>query len=252
MPTRRPRSLCRALLPALALLLACAPLASAQAVPLPADSRTLPLGAPAAAERTTPIGSGEDSSIIEIVRTLGSLTLVVGLIGALAFAAKWFAKKQGGLAGQLGAGGRAPSGVAQILARYPMSRGQTLVLMHIGSRVLVTFHATGGKAGPTMTPLCEITDPEEVADLLLKTREEEAAETQARFREAVESAEAAFDESTALKPKPSPFRRVQTSPAGDRVELLSTSAPTSSSPDALDAVSRLRARLSTLGEGVTA
>ncbi len=250
MTARSPSTRRRVLVPAFVIALGCS-FAGGQTGPLPADPRTLPLGAPSpTAERPAAIGANEDATGMDIVRTLGSLALVVGLIGALAFGARWAAKKQGGLAGQLGAGGRAPSGVAQVLARYPMSRGQTLVLFHIGSRVLVTFHATGGKAGPTMTPLCEITDPEEVADLLLKTREEEARETQARFREAVESAEAAFDRASP-RPGPSPFRRVQTSPGGDRVELLSTQGPPASASPG-DAVSRLRARLSTLGEGVTA
>lgn len=251
MTVRPPSTRCRALVPAFAVALGCS-LAYGQIGAVSSDARTLPLGAPSpAVQRSAPIGTNDDATGVDIVRTLGSLALVVGLIGALALGARWAAKKQGGLAGQLGAGGRAPSGVAQVLARYPMSRGQTLVLFHIGSRVLVTFHATGGKAGPTMTPLCEITDPEEVADLLLKTREEEAAETQARFREAVESAEAAFDRASP-KPGASPFRRVQTSPSGDRVELLTTPAAPPAPHSPSDAVSRLRARLSTLGEGVTA
>lgn len=57
-------------------------------------------------------------------------------------------------------GGKAPSGVAAVLARYPVARGQQVVLLEVGRRVLVV-HQTAS----TMKTLSEITDIEELADL---------------------------------------------------------------------------------------
>jgi len=217
-------------------------LAVSAAVGQRSDTGSLPLGQPteslSAAEGAPEPGSGD----LGVVQTVGSLGLVVALIVGVAAGAKWLAKKQGGLAAQLGAGGRAPSGVAEVLARYPLARGQSIVLMRIGQRVLVTFHATGGKNGPTMTRLSEIVDPEEIADLLVKTREAEAEDAQNRFSEAIAAAESRHVDVPARAP--SEFRSVQTSPEGDRVELLSVDRSSESGPDA---VTRLRERLAGLG-----
>jgi len=206
-----------------------------------------PVGEPAPA---SPAAEPEDGPGLGVLRTAGSLGVVLVLIGGFAAGSRWLAKRHGGIASQLGAGGRAPSGVAEVLARYPMGRGQSVVLLHIGRRVMVAFHATGGKNGPTMTPLSEVTDPEEVADLLMRTREPEAEAAQSRFAEAIAEAEsrhAAFEP----KPRPSAFRTVQTSAEGDRAELLSVSGDVGTLPerDGLDAVARLRERLSGLGVG---
>ncbi|MEM7622450.1 MAG: hypothetical protein AAF235_04530 [Planctomycetota bacterium] len=231
--------------------------ASPAAIPLGVASESQPLF-----ETQTP---AEEAPGLGIAQTVGSLGLVVALIVLAGAGAKWLAKRQGGLAAQLGAGGRAPSGVAEIVARYPIARGQTVVLMRIGARVLVTFHATGGKNGPTMTRLCEIDDPEEIADLLVKTREAEAEQAQARFSEAIAQAESRHDAVRTDRPRPSAFRTVHTSAEGDRLELTNmnpaaassgTNSATNTAASAhqntgIDAVARLRERLAGLGVGPT-
>jgi hypothetical protein len=247
-PTRRLRAAVAG-----ALLVVAAGSAGAQAVP---DRGALPLGAPEVEARPI-MPTGEDpgtASDLGTWQTVGALAVVVGLIVALGIAARWTARRQGGLSGQFGAGGRAPSGVAEVLARYPVARGQTLVLLHVGRRVIVAFHTVSRRGGAAMTPISEVTDPEEVADLLLRTREADAESADASFREAVASAEAAYTEPA---PMPTGSRRVQVSPAGDRVELLghvrsdmnTHTTPATPGESALDAVARLRARLRAVSGG---
>ncbi|MEY2794972.1 MAG: hypothetical protein RIR10_688, partial [Planctomycetota bacterium] len=62
--------------------------------------------------------------------------------------------------GQLGPGKR-PSGVVEILARYPVARGQQVVLLKVGRRVLVVHQ--GAQA---MQTLSEFSEADDVADLI--------------------------------------------------------------------------------------
>ncbi|HAW95818.1 MAG TPA: hypothetical protein DCX60_06040, partial [Phycisphaerales bacterium] len=55
---------------------------------------------------------------------------------------------------------RAPEGVASIMARYPVARGEHVVLLEVGRRILVVHQASG-----SMTTLSELTDRDEVADM---------------------------------------------------------------------------------------
>ena len=238
-------------------LLALPALAALPAVPV----TQRPLGEPGASRllgepvEADPIGDAEADPGLGLTQTVGSLAIVIGLIVAASAGARWLARKHGGLASQMGAGGKAPSGVAEVLARYPLARGQTVVLLRVGQRVLVTFHGVGGKNGPTMSLLSEVTDPEEVADLLVKTREREAEEAQHRFSAAIAEADARHAEARAAHdptPRPPAFRTVQTSAQGDRVELLGARpAEPNGFTDrtGLDAVARLRERLAAAGGG---
>lgn len=112
-----------------------------------------------------------------IARTVGAVGLVVALI-LLAKVLLGRAARMGGtgLRGQLGAGGRAPSGIVQILGRYPVSRGHTLVLMKLDRRVLLLSQTAGG-----FSTLSEITDADDVASILSKSRDEEGESLTARF-----------------------------------------------------------------------
>lgn len=136
-----------------------------------AGTETRALGAPA--EHSGPgapeAGNGGGSTI---PATLAVLALILGL----GLAWRQIARR-GGLLGALGAGGRAPAGVVEVLARYPVGRGQTLVLIKLDRRILVASHS-----GTGLRTLCDITDPDEVASLLVKTRDDESASLDARFR----------------------------------------------------------------------
>ena len=111
--------------------------------------------------------------------SLGPLALVVTLIVLLAALARRFARGRGGLVMAMGAGGRAPSGVVEVLARYPTGRGSSIVLMRVDRRVLVLHQASTRRDGTRMSVLSELSNPEDVASMLVKTRDE-AGESIAR------------------------------------------------------------------------
>lgn len=119
-----------------------------------------------------------------LIRTAGALALVI----ALAIGARAVARRIGlmtpGIIGSLGPGGRAPSGLLEVLGRYPVARGQTLVLLRLDRRVLLVSQGTGGFA-----PLCEITDPDDVASILVKARDDDGESQAARFNELLRQVE---------------------------------------------------------------
>jgi flagellar biogenesis protein FliO len=121
-----------------------------------------------------------------LMGTFVPLVVVVGLIAACAWGFRQIAKRGGGLAGAMGAGGRSPSGILFVLGRYPISRGMTLVLLQIDRRVLVVTQT----ARPTgMSTLCEITEPSEVASILSKARDGQGESITAKFQGLVRAAE---------------------------------------------------------------
>lgn len=122
-----------------------------------------PLGKPRRAADTPgqPIGATSDrteafdSQRSELVRVGLALGAVVGLMVVLRIAVRRFG-------GPLSGGGR-PSGVLEVLGRYPMARGQQLVLLKLVGRVVLLHQTRNG-----MAALSEITDPDEVAALLAR------------------------------------------------------------------------------------
>lgn len=111
-----------------------------------------------------------------VLRTIGSLAFVIAII----FGLRWFLTRTsritGGLRSQLGAGGRAPAGILQILARYPIARGQTLVLLKLDRRVLLLNQTPEG-----FKTLSEVVDVDEVASILRACRDEEGISMASRF-----------------------------------------------------------------------
>lgn len=109
------------------------------------------------------------------VRTGLALGAVLGLMLVLR-ALMVRASRRSGLIGELGAGGRAPSGVLSVLGRYPVARGHSLVLLQLDTRVLLLEQSSDG-----FRTLTEVTEADEVASILMKTRDEEGASQAARF-----------------------------------------------------------------------
>lgn len=149
-----------------------------------------PLGAPSANSlplpgkpASTTGGSQSPTTLAGAVRTVLSLAGVLAIIVALAYGLKRIARGSDGLMSQLGAGGKAPSGVLSILGRYPVARGTTLVLLKADRRVLLLCQSSGKgiTAGCTMQTLTEFTDPEDVASILLKTRDDDEDSLAQRF-----------------------------------------------------------------------
>ena len=117
-------------------------------------------------------------------RTIGAVFAVLALILISALALRALARRRGGIISALGMGGRAPPGVLEVLGRYPVGRGHMLVLLKLDQRVLLLSQSSGGRlgAGAGFRTLCEITDPEEVASVLVKTRDDAGDSMASRFR----------------------------------------------------------------------
>ncbi|MCB9848445.1 MAG: flagellar biosynthetic protein FliO [Phycisphaeraceae bacterium] len=144
------------------------------------DDASKPLGAnpsragsgDSSAEHPTTSGGGWG------LRTALALAAVLGLIVLCKAAFVFLARRGGGsIAAQLGASGRAPSGLLSVLARYPVAKGTTLVLLRLDRRVLLLSQTSQG-----FTTLTEIDDPEEVATLIMRAEDEEGASMTRRFR----------------------------------------------------------------------
>lgn len=157
------------------------------------ESRPLGPAARPAAESVRPSATSAGGWL----RVTVALGAVIALIYALRFVLKRAAMRTGGLAAQLGAGGRAPSGVLEVLGRFPVARGQTLVLLRMDRRILLISQTAGG-----MSTLAEITDPEEIASLITRTRDDEGASAAARFNAILRGLESDPDTALALAPAP--------------------------------------------------
>jgi hypothetical protein len=230
---------------------------TAVSVPPPVSSvrESRPIGpartSDAGAEAPAPPAAGGS-----FLRTMLALAGVIALIGICGVATRAVARGRGGLAGAFGPGGRAPSGVISVLGRYPVSRGQKLVLLHLDRRILLVSQSSGGRlgAGGGMATLCEISDPEEVASILVKSRDAESDSISERFRSMLGAVDRAFRPGQEAVPEEFPRRRLSGS-GGDRAELWNDSA-LSASPEAFpikqpgppehDAVGSLRRRLASL------
>lgn len=141
---------------------------------LPATER-LPLGQ-AASSGAAEGRAGASSGLRAIAQTGGALAAVIGLILGLRFVMVKLSGATGGLRAQLGAAGKAPSGVLFVLGRYPVSRGMSLVLLQLDQRVLLLSQTSAG-----FHTLAEIGDPSEVASILQKVRDENGESLGAKF-----------------------------------------------------------------------
>lgn len=226
----------------------------------PSGNGSMPIGRPA--QRSGLIGSSDvdaDAPTIDKgwIQTVVALSGVILLILGLGQIYKRLAKSQGGLAGQFGAGGTAPSGIIEVLGRYTISRGMTLVVIKFDRKVLLVSHASSSKGkagrGSTMQTLCELDNPEDVASVLLKARDAAGDSIAKTFQQTLQDAGDFTDEQLHdidlgyAEVNPVRFPTPRTNPArtisndeGDRAELWS------SSQDGAVAAGILRKRLSSM------
>ncbi len=226
-------------------------LAATPCVAAPVDLVPRPLGAPATprgALAGESDGSGAGGSFLAhpAIRTGGALAIVLSAIFAAAALVRKTARiraSSDNLAAALGAGGPSPSGLLEILGRYPVSRGVSLVLLRIDRRVLLLSqsHAIGlrGKGHAAFTTLCEVTDAESVASILVKAQDAEQASVSARFSKLLRQHDASH---APVEPSESQFERPQrrvafaadtTAESSVRAETLDRSELWDDSPQSL-------------------
>lgn len=144
-----------------------APVASSSTDPVaPVGPATTPARSLAASlPRETETATGDFGSLAEGARERGFFGEILPTAAALGgtllviVLTRSVIKRFGG---QLGPGKR-PSGVVEILARYPVARGQQVVLLKVGRRVLVVHQ--GAQA---MQTLSEFSEADDVADLITR------------------------------------------------------------------------------------
>jgi flagellar biogenesis protein FliO len=221
-------------------------LARPEAAPPVHDRESKPLGSaterrPLGATPDTAVKSGE--SLVWWLRTALALAVVLTLIGALKIMYTRLARRGGTLAASLGAAGRAPSGVLEVLGRYPISRGHSLVLLRCDRRVLLLGQSAAG-----FRTLAEMSDTDDVASILTKTRDEEGTSMSQRFAQVIKDLER--DPATIADERitgPTPI--VRAAAPRDAAVTPAASSPRMTPEAPMDAASRLRARL---GMGVKA
>lgn len=203
---------------------------SAEADPLGQTSReSRPLGLPRASDRAVPRTSGENAGGTRLVagerglldhaavRTGGSLAIVLTLIFGLARMARRL-----NAVGLIGARSSAPAGILEILGRYPVGRGQWLVLLRLDTRVLLLsqsspgFRLRGGGGSGGMVTLATIEQPEDVASILTKVQSAADAGGSIRFGEVLGDHDRRHADSAGVVEVGRAVRRGR---GGDRAEL---------------------------------
>lgn len=216
----------------------------------PQERESLPLG-PSSASTAQPdsdatLNQQAPAASIGFSKTLGALIVVVGLAYISALLWKKAARSRGTLIAALGPAGRSPSGIVEVLARYPVSRSQRLVLLRVGPRVLLLCQSSGLKAaGAGLATLTEFTNPDEIASILHSVRQTTGTSNEAAFRETLRE----VDQSMPTQPDHAVLR--STTPDGDTIEwrderiVIPTQRP--ATPDLTDpAIGRLRDRLAAM------
>ena len=134
---------------------------------------TSPLGVPPlppTALGAEPVGNSTGSKLItnsgatvqpqglDYARGLAALGIVLGLI----FVLRWFGRRI-----FPATTGRSRNRAVEVISRSPLSPKQQVMLLRVGQRLIVV-----GDSGSQMSPLCQITDPDEVAALVGQLRDE--------------------------------------------------------------------------------
>jgi flagellar biosynthetic protein FliO len=100
-------------------------------------------------------------------RVLAALGIVIALILVLRWFGKYFFPT---------APSRGSSRAVEVISRSPLSPKQQIVLIRVGRRLVVV-----GDSGSQMNPLCEISDPDEIAALVGQLRDEKTSPTTRAF-----------------------------------------------------------------------
>jgi flagellar biogenesis protein FliO len=181
-PQHRAGSTCIALMSICAVLItATAGTAGIEDEPLKSTGQTTAaVSGPSATSATNPM---------DIQRVLMALALVLGAIFLLRWIGQRLLLKNGTLRGNKS---------IHVVSRSVISPKQQVIMLRVGKRLIVV-----GDSGGQLNPLCEISDPDEVASLIGESHKE-LAETGKSFGAMFRRAEEPFTESTDAPPEEAP------------------------------------------------
>lgn len=148
-----------------------------------ADPERLPLGVPAAAGTSGPSGpqAGATSLVPDSSDLAPTLIALAGVVGLIALLAAGLRLARGGRGASIDTS-RAPSGILEVLGRYPISGGATLLLLRAHRRILLISQSRASRlGGSTLTTLAEFDGPEDVAAVLAQSRDARDESISARF-----------------------------------------------------------------------
>jgi flagellar biogenesis protein FliO len=165
--------------------------------PIPPTKRAAPAGRPLGKPSSTQdpaaaaAGSSGDRSLASGTEGGSALmdqviptALALGGTLAMIFVTRSLLKRFGNRLG----GGKRPSGVVEVMARYPFARGHHIVLIKVGRRIIVTHQSAQG-----ITTLSEFTSHAEVADLMARCEAGARGTEQFTFDSLLRSSEREFD-----------------------------------------------------------
>ncbi len=127
--------------------------AERESMPLPrGNSQATQPGAGGVAPAVVSWWNGPEAKVVLLLMVLISAAVLISKYGP-----------SRGIGGRI-TGGARPSGIVQILGRFPFDRNHQLVLLECGSRILL-IDQQRGRNGSGLTTLTEFTDREDIADM---------------------------------------------------------------------------------------
>jgi hypothetical protein len=215
------------------------------------DHENRPLGGRTASKQS----ASESQQVVEPVtsassyfRTIIALAAVLALIAVVAAIVKFAGKRSGGLFAALAPAAKAPQGVLEILARYPVTTGTQLVVIKFDRRVLLVSQTAnkGWRGGATLATLCELTDASDVASILIKTRGEEQASLAVKFQKMLATEDTEFDKPAdrnpyAIRPQIKPV-----SAPGARLDVVASDASNADPKSPKQTAAAIRQRLAAM------
>ena len=130
--------------------------------------------------------AGTPTPTMDYSRVLGALAAVLGLIFLLRWCGRFFFPSTGG---------RHSSRAVEVIARSPLSPKQQIMLIRVGRRLIVV-----GDSGSQMNPLCELSDPDEVAALVGQLHDDKLAPAKKAFGAMFGRSRSRFDSTDSADP----------------------------------------------------
>ena len=139
-----------------------------------------PAGTPVSKKDLTTVKPTTPSSGMDTFRVIAALAMVIVVI----FLLRWIAQQFFGMPTA-----KKSSRAVQVLSRSMISPKQQVLLVQVGRRVIVV-----GDTGGQMSPLAQITDADEIAELVGQLREDKTTTTAKSFGNIFGRAQTKFEE----------------------------------------------------------